>query len=237
MKKNKRKSILSKQTTAKRRVAYSLAAGAAALSGARPAEAEVVYSGLQNESVAQGSALQLDVDDFGGWDVLLKNYVFGGGNYQGATVRYAPGQLVGFSSISNGYAYVTALSAHDVIDSTTVGPSFFGSMAYGGANPSAQFNSVSNAFVGFSFLSGSQLTYGWARVDVDNSAGTLVVKDWAYDAPALEGGSASGDAPLLGGILAGDTGNGFVPEPGTLGMLAIGATGLLGLRRRRKPAA
>ena len=72
------------------RVAYSLAAGAAAAT-ALSAGADVIYSGLQDLSIGQFSSLNLNVDGDAYGDVLLKNYVFGGGNYMGATVNFAPG--------------------------------------------------------------------------------------------------------------------------------------------------
>ena len=96
-------------------------------------------------------------------------------------------------------------------------------------NPNAQFNSVSNAFIGLSFPSGSDTYFGWVRVAIDNAAGTFVIKDWAYNdltEPPATGVTQAITGP---GIQAGDTGDGFVPEPGTLGLLAAGAAGL-GLR-------
>jgi hypothetical protein len=87
-------------------------------------------------------------------------------------------------------------------------------MAYG-ANPNSEFQNVTDAFVGFSFPIGGINHFGWVRVDVNNVAGTFLVKDWAYQDVA--------GRPI---------GAGQIPEPGTLGLLAAGATGLLALRRR-----
>ena len=194
------------------RVAYSLAAGAAAAT-ALSAGADVIYSGLQDLSIGQFSSLNLNVDGDAYGDVLLKNYVFGGGNYMGATVNFAPGKLVSFNN--GGLAYASALSAGFLVNSASIGPSFFGSMAYGGVNPNAQFNTASNKYLGFSFASGASLFYGWARVSVNQASGSFVVHDWAYE--------NSG-----GGIQTG-----AVPAPGALGLLAVGASGL-GLLRGRK---
>ncbi|MGA1057161.1 MAG: hypothetical protein ACO3Y3_05645 [Phycisphaerales bacterium] len=199
------------------RAAYTFAAGAAA-AAAGTAQAEVVYSGVQDLSIAQFSSLGLDIDLDGFADLTLKNYVFGGGNYQGATVIYAPGQLVGFNAGPSGYAYVTALSEGFVIDASSVGPTFFGSMAYGGSNPNAQFNMVDNAYLGLSFARGGGLNYAWVRVSIDNAAGTFVVHDWAFD-----------DAGA--GIAAG-----VIPAPPVLGMLAAGAAGLGLMRGRQRKA-
>jgi hypothetical protein len=194
------------------RAAYSLAAGAAA-AAALNAGAAIVYSGVQDISINQFNSLNLNFDGDAYSDLLLKNYVFGGGNYQGATVNFYPGKLVSFNA--NGLAYASALSAGFTVDASSVGPSFFGSMAYGGANPNAQFNSASNAYLGLSFSSGANLFYGWVRVSVNNAAGTFVVHDWAYE------NSGAGIQ------------TGAVPAPGALGLLAAGASGL-GLLRSRK---
>lgn len=205
----------SKWATLKKGAAYSLAAGAATTM-ASDADAALNYSGEQNISINQFSALDLDLNLDAQGDVLLKNYVFGT-NYQGATVNYFPGSLVTFTT---GLTYVSALSFGDTIDAGTVG-SFFGSMAYS-ANPDSQFDSVTDAYIGLSFPAGPDTYYGWIRVDVNNAAGTFVVKDWAYQDISGKGITA-GAAP--------------VPEPGTLGLLAAGSLGLAAMRRRKKAAA
>jgi hypothetical protein len=193
------------------RASYALAAGAAAATAAS-ADAGIVYSGAQDIAISQFSALNLNLDGDAYGDVLLKNYVFGG-NYMGATVNFAPGKLVSFNS---GFSYVSALSAGFSIDASSVGPSFFGSMAYGAANPNAQFNNASNAYLGLSFASGANLYYGWVRVSVNQAAGTFIVHDWAYENSGA-------------GIAAG-----AVPAPGALGLFAAGASGLGFLRGRKR---
>jgi hypothetical protein len=193
------------------RAGYALAAGAAALTAAA-AHADIVYSGVQDLAVGQFSSLNLNIDGDAYNDLLLKNYVFGGGNYMGATVNFFPGKLVGFN---NGFAYASALSAGFSIDASSVGPSFFGSMAYGAVNPNAQFNNATNKYLGLSFAGGANLYYAWVRVSINQAAGTFTVHDWAYDNSGA-------------GIAAG-----AIPAPGALGLLAVGASGL-GLLRGRK---
>ena len=75
------------------RTAYALAAGAAA-AAALNASGAIVYSGVQDIAIAQFSSLNLNIDGDASGDLLLKNYVFGGGNYQGATVNFFPGKLI-----------------------------------------------------------------------------------------------------------------------------------------------
>lgn len=183
----------SRRARTARRRAYALAAGAAGVVAAPESDAAIQYF-VGNISIPQGAAQPLDMnvggDDYD--DIVLKNYVFGGGNYQGATVPYFPGKLVGFSS---GLSYATALAAGALIDVSTLGPSFVGSLAYGASNPNAQFNNAIDAYIGFAFPIGPvDLHFAWIRVDIDNAAGLFLVKDWAYEDQAGVG------------ILAGDTG-------------------------------
>jgi hypothetical protein len=198
-----------------RRVAYSLAAGAAA-GMAGTADAAISYSGVQDISIGQFGSQELNFDGDAFTDLKLKNYVFGG-NYQGATVLGFPGQLV-LSNASFPF-YVTALTSGDLIDSSAVGPTFYGSLAYA-ANPNAEFDGVPGAFIGLSFPIGANdlahTHYGWVRVTIDNAAGSFVINDWAYNTVAGE--------PIRAGQ---------VPEPTSLGMLAAGAAGVAAMRRRR----
>lgn len=192
--------------------AYAAAALAAAGASAA-ASADIVYSGAQDLPVAQGPGFQLNLDGDAYSDILLKNYVFGGGNYQGATVNYFPGKVVGFTT---GLNYATALSAGDVIDSTTTaGGPFAVSLAYGN-NPDSQFDQSSNAYIGLEFPINATSHFGWVRVSIDNAAGTFVVHDWAYESQPGVGIEA-----------------GAVPEPGSLALLAAGALGVASRRRKQ----
>lgn len=223
MKKSNRKS-----NSTKRRVAYSLAAGAATAAvgiNAAPADAAIQYSGLYNIALTNGlGPLSLDLDYAPGFfspDIDLKSYSFGGVPYMSATVKYAPGKLV-VSNASFPY-YVSALKSGDLVGPTTISPSAFGGVLASATNPNDEFEDISNAFIGLSFPDFGPTYFGWIRVDIDRVNKVFLVKDWAYD----DSGAA---------ILAGDTGNGFVPEPGTLGLLAAGSAGVLAMRRRRKAA-
>ncbi|MEO0529615.1 MAG: PEP-CTERM sorting domain-containing protein [Planctomycetota bacterium] len=196
-----------------RKAAYSLAAGAAAGMGAAEADAQIIYSGVQDLSIAQFNSQDLNLDGDAYNDILLKNYVFGG-NYQGATVNFAPGKVVGFTT---GLSYASALAAGDLIDATTTaGGPFAVSLAYAN-NPDSQFDNVDGAFIGLEFPINATSHFGWVRVSIDNAAGTFVINDWAYNATPGEG------------LLAGQ-----IPEPGTLGLLAAGAAGVAAMRKRRR---
>ena len=163
-----------KWSTIKRGAAYSLAAGAAVTSTAATspdADAAVQYSGPQNYAIAQFTSTDFNLDSDAYYDIRLKNYVFGG-NYQGAQLFYAPGQFVGFNAA---LSYVSALSFGDFIGASTATAGSFNSMAYGN-NPNSEFDNVTDAYLGFSFPIAAVNHFAWMRVDIDNVAGTFVVK-------------------------------------------------------------
>ncbi|MEM6799420.1 MAG: PEP-CTERM sorting domain-containing protein [Planctomycetota bacterium] len=195
-----------------RRVAYSVAAAAAG-SAASDALAVPFYSGVMDTNIAPTTANTVDIDLDGNFDILLKNYVFGGGPYQGATINFGPGRFV---AEQNGFVYANKLNAGDIIDDTTIAPAFtgppatnyaFASLSYGAYNPNAEFTGVApdtevTGFLGFAFPIGGALEenlhYGWMRVTIDNSQGIFVINDWAYNTIAGVGIEA-GDTGLPGG--------------------------------------
>ena len=175
-----------------RLLAYTFVAGAAALHGqAQTADATVQYSGVQDLAIALGNSQDLNIDGDAYNDILLKNYVFTYGNYQGAYVNFSPGKFVGFNDADSGFNYVSALTSGVMVDSSNVNY-FVGSMSYGVANPNGQFDSVTDAYIGLAFPIAAVNHYGWIRVSIDNAAGTFVINDWAYE-----------DQPGVG-ILTGD---------------------------------
>lgn len=77
---------------------------------------------------------------------------------------------------------------------------------------------ATNAFLGMQVdVPGGSLHYGWVRLSVD--ANNVVVHDMAIESDA--------GAPIRAGAGA------AIPEPGSLGLLALGAAGLVAWRRRR----
>jgi PEP-CTERM motif len=178
---------------AARRIAYSLAAGAAA-STATEARAVVVYSGIEDYSIDQRHYLPLGLDADGVTDIYLKNYIDPyaelHGNFQGAFLNWAPGRLVA-KTVGN-LNYARALGAGFLVDEDSVSPTAFtASMAFGTNHPNDEFNDVQNAYIGFRFahfpsppplpIDQRTLNYAWVRVSINNAEGTFVVHDWAYE--------------------------------------------------------
>jgi hypothetical protein len=182
-------------TSLRRRAGYALAAGAAAAGATTDADGAVFYSGLQEISIGQRNYQNLTIDSDANTDIVLKNYVFAAGNYQGATVPFFPGAVASFSM--NGLNYAVALNAGELIDQSSLG-GFAVSLALGDANPNAQFKDAANKYIGFAFPIGpTDLFYAWVRVSIDNGAGTFVVHDWAWEnetgVPIAAGAGGLGD--------------------------------------------
>ena len=84
------------------------------------------------------------------------------------------------------------------------------------------FNVGDPAFIGFQFDAGDGIQYGWAEVTLETGGDNpFTIERFAF-------GSA-GEAVAVGQTVS-------VPEPSSLGLLALGAVGVLSTRRRKKTA-
>jgi hypothetical protein len=186
-----------------RLLAYTLVAGAAALHGhGQSAEAAIEYFDIEDIAIGQGAAQTLYINGDTQVDIRLKNYVFALGNYQGAFIPYVGGRIVG--TRPNTTIYPTALTNGDLIGPSTVSANYWsGTLSYGANDPLAEFTDVTDAYIGFSFAAdeGPDIFYAWVRVDIDNDAGTFIIKDFAFEnvagtgilAGATTGGGLEGD--------------------------------------------
>lgn len=247
---SRRKSIT--QIPQSRWVAYASAGAATALAGAGSAEAAIHYSGVLNAPFPAGSGV---VQSFGldnGAILRFVNTATAGGTggaalfrIQGAAVsNMFVGIAVGPFRYPSNLAFGANIAAGPF---AAFNANFFATLAYGGGYANSKFLAPGTGFIGFRFDNGGGMEFGWARV--------TMAGDIANEGPGHKAGINSLSAKHLGTPGPNTPGNSFtlvdyawgdvgspitagqVPEPGSLGLLAIGAAGLLAWRKRRAKVA
>lgn len=191
---------------------YGMAAAASAMAATSVTQAAGIYQvyGFDVPYYTR-QGLNLNASETTSVDIFLKNYSFYGGPYQGAASKYSGAKFAAVNT--NNWWYIKAIGGGVTIDNAALSDTTIGSMAYGSANPNAQFNNVTDAYIGLSFTDYGTVYYGWVRVDLNNASHTFTLKDSYVDT-----------APVV---------TGAIPEPASLGLLAAGAAGLLIKRRQR----
>lgn len=207
--------------------AIAAATGAGVVGTTQDADAGIVYSGAVNLNIqytTNGLYLNVvtgainepgnttgatvpgwDINPYGSTSLIMFNPAApAGGVYVQRTGGGAPANLAAGTAIG-------ALSTYGAGTASTTGNEPF--VAPGDNIVGFRFQNEANA---------NAVHYGWFRINISGNtlgnSGPRTLVDYAYNDVAGEN------------ILAGDTG--AIPEPSTLGLLAMGALGLV-VRRRR----
>lgn len=212
--------VASKMDDQKRWITYTAAGIAAAAAGTDEADAAIVYSGILNIPVL--NSFEVLSTSLGGIFAGLSHQtvfssVFQGGAY--AIGAPGAGQVAGFGF--GGYFY-----AYNLNSGVPLSLPFFvaqgavATMAFTANSVASEFLNPGIGFLGFRFDFGNGPQFAWARVDMaGRTLNDFVLVDFAYGTPgqALNVGQTE-----------------VIPEPSSLGLLAIGAAGLLATRAARR---
>lgn len=214
---------------------YSLAGAAAAAGMSETADADITYNNLgilmqdTNSSDGMGLLLRIGFGSSGSYNLdlthqLLPSATFGPSfGFAAAGGSLGGGSLNGVSiaGIAGTFSYASNVASGQAISALTnwLSASAAGSMAFGPGYGGDQFLSAGEGFMAVRWNDGADTFYGWVRVNMNGaSENSFTVVDYAFAGP--------GESLM--------TGEGVVPEPGSLAGLALGAAGLAAWRRRRE---
>lgn len=216
------------------------AAAVAAVGGASVAQADIVYFDVNPDPGIGGFSGSFAI---GNINLGSGTYTLGSSSGASFSVDYpnipdkpalntSGGIIAASSYTSTNYGSIGAVTYFAngaTIDGTTVwsgsGINYFDTTdSYGGTFPWRDGN-PKTGYVGLRLDAGSgNINYGWAQFSYDDVGDTLTLLDFAFE------------SSLNTAILAGDTGS-VIPEPANAALLlAAGAAGVVGFRRRRREA-
>ncbi len=213
----------------KRWASYAAAGVVATAVGANTAEAEIVHVevGLPDGNIGLDTGTQY-FDLSGQFDLAIRHartfYANGDNAFAYASIydslSSAFGSIVGFTATQNGtaFSYASNLDQGVLVNSAS-SFAYAAFLGYGSGYPNSQFVGK-GGFIGFAFNNGTQ--FGWARFTnvIGAPTNTYILEEYAFT-------STPGQEIAVG----------QVPEPTSLGLLALGAVGLLANRRKREKSA
>lgn len=216
------------------------AAGIGLLGSAQPSEAKVVYTPTYHR--LSNGTLSIPIDATQDFNLTNKFYIITG---SWST------QLLNLSITGSAAAVVNGKSAAALSSGVTIGPSAEfkkGKLLMAGAfretqisstNVFGPFANTTKHFLGLKFVISGEIHYGWARFSHVRASAKLgpqvvaILTGYAYETVAnrpIKAGQMTGGDDEVSEVRPGFP-EGLIPQPATLGLLAVGSPALSVWRR------
>ena len=216
-------------------LAYATAGAASAFAAPNSAEATIHYSGPINKYFGsnQDKSVRFQLDQRGDSISLSHDLEFCCTNSYGGVAQFgvhglADAGFAGFYCPNTQYGFVSKVRYGGFISRGPFLARNSGFIATSSGYQCGQFDTGNVGFIAFRFNNGSGDQYGWVRIRmgtkyrIDND---FRLVDFAYADPG---------EPIRAGQTSSD---GMATDKGALGLLALGAIGLLAWRNHRSQAA
>lgn len=175
------------------RLQQYLSTAAAVLTGTA-AQAQYVYTDVDDTTLVNGM-FELDLDGDTIVDFTIEHILAGGQQGNVNAILLHPGDSitgnVAMGSQSNGFFYVDKVSPGTLLDDSVQvfsgigGANNVGYMAFevdGVAYPNSNWaGPLTDGYLGLRILKDDTATYGWVRLDVEDSTKSVTIKDWSYN--------------------------------------------------------
>jgi len=168
-------------------------ASAAALLGTTAAQAQYMYTDIDDTTIVDG-IYELDLDGDTIVDFTIEHILGGGQLGNVNAILLHPGDSIegnlAMGSVSNGFAYVERVVPGTTIDvnaqfqgiNASTGIGYMAFRVDGQAYPNSNWaGPLTDGYLGLRIMKDDTACYGWARIDVADSAKSFTIKDWSFN--------------------------------------------------------
>jgi hypothetical protein len=168
-------------------------ASAAAVLGTTAAQAQYIYTDVDDTTIVNG-IYELDLDGDTIVDFTIEHILGGGQLGNVNAILLHPGDSIegnlAMGSVANGFAYVERVVPGTTIDAmaqfqginSSTGVGYMAFRVDGQAYPNSNWaGPLTDGYLGLRIMKDDTACYGWARIDVQDSAKSFTIKDWSFN--------------------------------------------------------